>query len=572
MNRTCLLENINLHVNNDLRVPSELLKAIYFRMKRRLSYFAFLLPWVLVFNGCSKIEPLPAVAQPVILRYEQKDTIVVGDTTINTGALKDYEQDSKVVFKFNVTSSSVLSKFFVNSTSDAISKLSRVLRTEPADAIDASGNFIKSLKNVVVYYAYHIDPLVPPLSSPMLKFSFQNELDYVGSSFVSFQVIKKGSSNGKRLTVIDISWQDTYSRGWGSQVGLGGLPIGAYYTAYAWVNARGPFLSLDYNTDIWRGEDVPLVADQIDMVGYVATQTRTTTTPAITSGWRYMVSPSDTVVLTETFANALVAQIGLSGGSTTGGPWQTDISVGGITRRATYATSTTVTATNFCSAANKAAYLAAGIALDNRSTPTGSASSTLYFRAISDAIPAFNYPTTVVPLLNSTSMLYGSDVYTGEPFAPRGGGNTLALRSAIRAAAKALAAMVPPKELKVVYFQRLDSIPNPANPLLRIAGPVSCAYADQLTHDNEFDVLLANVVTKGSTVSDRVRNVQVYGFVEFAKKADVATNNWYKRGLIRTSPMQTYTSSYSLPGSSDALVDVGQPGALLYCKILYQKK
>ena len=90
-------------------------------MKKRLLYFAFLLPWLLVFNSCSKIEPLPDVAQPIVQSYSENETIVVGDTTITIGALKDYEQDSEVIFKLTVTSKTKLSKFFVTTTSDAVS-------------------------------------------------------------------------------------------------------------------------------------------------------------------------------------------------------------------------------------------------------------------------------------------------------------------------------------------------------------------------------------------------------------------------------------------------------------------
>ena len=94
-------------------------------MKKKLLYIAVLLPCALIFCSCSKIEPLPDVAQPVVRRFSDKVTFEVGGTSITTGALKDYEQDSEVIFQLTVTSTTNLSKFFVTTTSDAVSNLSR---------------------------------------------------------------------------------------------------------------------------------------------------------------------------------------------------------------------------------------------------------------------------------------------------------------------------------------------------------------------------------------------------------------------------------------------------------------
>lgn len=509
-------------------------------MKKRLLYFAFLLPWLLVFNSCSKIEPLPDVAQPIVQSYSENETIVVGDTTITIGALKDYEQDSEVIFKLTVTSNSILSNFFVSTTSDSKSNLSRVLRTEPADAIDASGNFIKKLKNVVVYYAYHIHPSVPILSIPILTFNFQNEMQYIGVSSQKFTVIKKGSTQGKILTVINMPWENKYKGGIGAQYyGLDYL-LG-YPGNWDFIRRRGPFYSIELRNDIRTSSDAITLADKIDITGYIAPSSRTND-PTIVAGQWYFVSPSDTVVLTSTYAGSYIAQITLGIGITTGTN-TANITVNGVTKLATYATSTTVTATNFVNA-NKAAYLAAGMDLT-------SSGAVLTFRTRNDGV-GFGSPTTIIPTANST--LYGNDVFMGDIATSTGGSRLrdIALRQTIRAMAGKLQSNG--MSLRKSYFKRLDNSTGP--------DQVTTSYFDLLTHDNEFDVLLGDVVTGGKTVGGPVALDQVWGFVL----------NDGRRGLIRTSPTVAHAED-ALFGTS-SVETVFQPNTnnyVLWCKILVQE-
>jgi hypothetical protein len=76
------------------------------------------------------------------------------------------------------------------------------------------------------------------------------------------------------------------------------------------------------------------------------------------------------------------------------------------------------------------------------------------------------------------------------------------------------------KPLKVVKFLRLDNQTG--------SSRLTTEEFDQLTHDNEFDELLAEVETKGDIRTGALGLDQVWGFV--------STDG--KRGFIRTSPVQ----------------------------------
>jgi hypothetical protein len=149
-----------------------------------------------------------------------------------------------------------------------ISHLSKVVRTEPENAIDSLGNFNIQLKNVIVYYAYRIDPLVPAGANVSLSFNFQNEGNYVGTTSDNFTVIKAGSTDGKRLNVIDLAFirRDIYGIGTQDDFSIidGIRGENNVRTQYR----RAPFYSIDLRSDIgWIAEDVVLNADKIDFVG-----------------------------------------------------------------------------------------------------------------------------------------------------------------------------------------------------------------------------------------------------------------------------------------------------------------
>jgi hypothetical protein len=441
--------------------------------------------------GCSKINNVPEVSQPLITQYAQKSTVTVGDTTINTGPLKDYEQESDIVYKLTVTSKEPLKKFTVTTTSDAFSLASKVLRTEPANAIDANGNFRQPLTSVVVYYAYRIHPLVAPLSVVTVTFTFQNERNYVGTSGSTFTVIKKGSTSGKLLTVIELSGVTrTSGIGWQDNMDI---QSGARATVDPNFR-KGSFYSIPLRTDLATSGDVLNNADKIDFAGYVTRFAGTN--PVLTNNAFYLVSLSDTTVLTSTYAGAQAASLAIIGSSGTA-----NFTVAGLTKTATYVTSTTQTATNFVTA-NAAAYSAIGLTL------TSNAAVLLW----TAKTPNVGFGPVI--MTNVSGTLDGNEIRYIK--------NDLEASIIRQVAAKLKAAG---KSLRKVYFQRLDNISG--------VSQVTPAYFDQLTHDNEFDVLLGGVVAGGKTNIGPIGLGQVYGFVM----------DDGRRGLIKTSAALGVNSS-----------------------------
>ena len=124
------------------------------------------------------------------------------DTAFMVGAEKMMEIMSNVIFKIEVHSAVDLNLFSLTSSADAIDPQSKVLRTIPADALDESGNFIKPLKDVVIYYNYYIQPTDIPGRSLSLTFSAQDK-DY-GEKAVTNTItpLRAGSSTGNPLTIV----------------------------------------------------------------------------------------------------------------------------------------------------------------------------------------------------------------------------------------------------------------------------------------------------------------------------------------------------------------------------------
>jgi hypothetical protein len=368
-------------------------------MIKKLRYVSALVLWAVTFNSCEKIAGVPDVNQPVVNLLVDKGSVQVGNQTVTTGPEKDFEQGSDVFYELTVSSAKPLKKLIVNSTALFISPLSRVVKTDPDNVIDANGNFTQNVNNVVVLYAYHIDPAVTPLSSITVNFTFQNEQNYIGLASHTFSVIKMGSTSGKPLTKIEMQF-NLYNRdGIGTQDNLDIASGIKLYTGEIMKN-RGPFYSIDSRADIADSRDAVALADKIDLVGYKTKATGTA--PVLVSGQFYLVSPGDTVILTSRYAGA----------------------------------------------------------------------------------PA-------VPDTQSIKM-----------------------RTTVRNMAASLQGMG--KTLRKVLFKRLDNITGPTQ--------VTAAGFDMLTHDNEFNVLLADIPTTGTTYAGPVGFDEVYGFV---------MDNG-RRGLIRT--------------------------------------
>lgn len=455
-------------------------------------------------------------SQPVIERTVDKASVVVGSETIETGPLKDYESDSEVVYKLSVASLRNLSKFFVSSTSDAFSKTSRILKTVPADAIDEEGNFKKQVKNVDIYYAYHIHPLVPVNENVTVTFTAQNDLNRAGTITHSFSTIKRGSTAGKPLSVIDMSYQSKSSRGIGTQMMMDwSTEVSGTRPLFGSVSNCGLFFSMKYKVDLPYALDAINQAENIDLVGYYARVAGNDKVrkPALnlTVNQYYLASPSDSVVLMSNYTGLEAIAIQLTGSS-----GKLDISLAGMNTTAEYVTNINTTASGYVNK-YKNDFSKLGFAL------SASGSKLVWKRNLPGVLID---PVVIEPVSGN---LTGGKVYDNAYVIKEE-----ILREAMRAMKTQLDAKG--KSLRVVYFKRLDNIEGP--------NRVTPADFDNLSHDNEFDTFLAGIKEENVTTIGPVALNQVYGFVMSDGK----------RGMFRTSPteieLQGTTVTVSQPSSS----------------------
>ena len=456
-------------------------------MLKKIIYSVVLLTGVLVYSGCQQDVVTPDFSQPIVDRFVDKGTVTVGGESVTTGPLKDYESDSEVVYKLVVSSKKPLSTLSVSSNTDAISQLSRVIKTDPADVMDSKGNFTKSVNDVVIYYAYHIDPLVAPLTQVTVTFNLLNNSNYATSVYHTFSVIKKGSTDGKPLNVIDFRYTNTLSRGIGEQERILDESEGVRPEAEA--NNSGPMFSFKYKLGLTNDVDAIANADDIDLVGYRTWYAGTD--PVLATSNFYITSPSDTVVLTSSYAGATAASIQLLGTSGTA-----RITLAGISSISTFRTNINTTASDFVTA-NKTVYANAGLTL--------SVSGAKLTWVATKRSVGFE-PVKVTTL---TGNLDGVNDVT----------KTLRKNVIMRNTIRQMSAKLKSqgKNLRVVYFKRLDNIVG--------SNRVTPADFDILTHDNEFDTLLAGIQEAGQIRTDAMNLDQVYGFVMSDGK----------RGLFRTA-------------------------------------
>ncbi|MDB5015126.1 MAG: hypothetical protein JWQ25_3328, partial [Daejeonella sp.] len=325
----------------------------------------------------------------------------------------------------------------------------------------------------------------------------------------TFNVIKQGSTSGKRLLVIDMPGNSLIPiAGIGSQDNLDNMSGTRTPGTGNGPYKKGPFYSLASRTDITYSSDALMNIPNIDFVGYRA-KSAGISPLVLTNGEFYLVSPNDTTMLTSTYAGSTVTTIALVGSSGTA-----NITVDGVTKTATYVTSTTQTATNFVTA-NAAAYSAAGYTL------TSSAANLIW----SAKNP--NMGSKTGKIANVTGTLSGTQI--------RDEKNDL-LASVIRQMTSSLPVG---QTLKKVYFKRLDNITTDAN-----QTRVTSTYFDQLTHDNEFDVLLNGIQAGGRTIAGPIGYNQVYGFVMEDGR----------RGLIKVTPSVIGTFPVSLPTAGNGVL------------------
>ena len=456
-------------------------------MLKKIIYSVALLTGVLVYSGCQQDVVTPDFSQPIVDRFVDKGTVTVGGESVTTGPLKDYESDSEVVYKLVVSSKKPLSTLSVSSNTDAISQLSRVIKTDPEGVMDSKGNFTKSVNDVVIYYAYHIDPLVAPLTQVTVTFNVLNNSNYATAVYHTFSVIKKGSTDGKPLNVIDFRYTNALSRGIGEQERILDESEGVRPEAEA--NNSGPMFSFKYKFGLISDADAISMANDIDLVGYRTFYAGTD--PVLATSNFYIVSPSDTVVLASTYAGATAASIQLQGTSGTA-----SITLAGITSISTFRTNINTTASDFVTA-NKTAYANAGLTL----SVSGAKLTWVATKR--------NVGFEQVKVTTLTGNLFGVNDIT------KNIRKNLIMRNTIREMSKKLKSQG--KDLRVVYFKRLDNITGP--------NRVTPADFDILTHDNEFDTLLAGIQEAGQIRTDAMNLDQVYGFVMSDGK----------RGLFRTA-------------------------------------
>jgi hypothetical protein len=139
--------------------------------------------------------------KPKVVISVVKDTVQVADTSVIVGPAVDYEQSSKVVYEIKVKSDNDLKKFEVTTTSLNRSLKNGVIRSVPANVLDANGNFTQPVREVTLYYSYNIlatDVAGTPIS---VAFNVLNNSDAETTKKTSFTPILAGSTSGKIFQV-----------------------------------------------------------------------------------------------------------------------------------------------------------------------------------------------------------------------------------------------------------------------------------------------------------------------------------------------------------------------------------
>lgn len=491
-------------------------------MINKMKYLVMLLlGGLLPFVACDD-ENENDFSQPVVECSANKESVVVADETIQTGPQKAYEQDSEVVYKLSISSSRDLSKFTVSTSSNAVSQTSRILKTVPAGVLDEEGNFTGSVTNAEIYYAYHIHSLVPASEGVTVTFTVQNDLNRAGSTTHTFRTIKKESTSGKQLRVIDLSYQTKSSLGIGSQMMMDwSTEVSGTRPLFNAISNCGLFFSMKHGVDIPYAADAINLAEDIDLIGYygrVAGNDKTRKPPlTIAVNQYYLVSPSDSVVLTSNYAGLEAVAVQLAG--TEG---KLSLSAGGIETEVAYATNINTTASEYVKK-YKPAFAKLGFTL------SASASKLVWKREVAGA---WIDPVLIEPVSGN---LVGGKVID----------NAYVIKEAIlREAIREMRIRLERdgKSLRVVYFKRLDNIVGP--------NRVTPEDFDVLSHDNEFDTFLAGIEEEHVTTIGPIALNEVYGFVMSDGK----------RGLFRTSPteiaLQGTTVSPPQPSSSRNLYGV----------------
>jgi hypothetical protein len=473
-------------------------------MLRKIFNSAIMPALIVMLGACAKTNDVPDFAQPSIVVNTDNETI----DGINIGPDRDYEQESSVTYRLTVTSSRKLSKFTVVSSADAFDRSSKLVKTIPADAIDLDGNFKGNINNVVIYYEYHIHGNIAPKTTEVLTFTIMDESSNTGFVSASHVVIKKGSTQGRLLRVIDMPYTNEAK----------GLAIGSQdnimYSFETDGNMspdrnvseqRGPFFSLTHAMDVNYGVDAVRMAEDIDFIGYRVngnTVIAGNLTPILVNNAYYLTSPSDSLCLLSAYPG-IYHRIRIFGS----GQGVVRVTYGGLVRDMVLGDGNLSNVIPPFVANYAADYAAIGVTVTN-----GGQRSEFQVRAKPDGSPnegRFDlYRPPVFEIISGTlsAVLYDTRDWL----------KVNALRRTMEEFYKKL--KDEGKPVKTVKFLRLDNIAG--------AGRVTPEYFDALTHDNEFDALLADVETNGIERAGPILLNQVWGF---------ATSDG-KRGMIRTSP------------------------------------
>jgi hypothetical protein len=193
------------------------------------------------------------------------------DTTIVVGAAKEFEAGSEVVYKIDISANSPLKMFSVASSSLNRSPESRVIRTIPEGALDGTGNFVKSLSSVTVFYKYLISLKDVPAAPVILTFTIYDEKFSSAVRTNKFITLRAGSTKGERLIV---------SRKY------------VLNTAYSYTNRT--YYNLDYKPD--QGSMVSLDDGVIYPIPNEVPDLSKIDVICISSNGAIMVSPSDPIL------------------------------------------------------------------------------------------------------------------------------------------------------------------------------------------------------------------------------------------------------------------------------------
>jgi hypothetical protein len=486
---------------------------------------------LMLLGACAMDNDTPDFAQPYIDLEVERKAVSVDGQTVNVGPEKDYEQDSDVTYQLTVSSEKKLSKLLVATSADAIDLVnSKILRTVPANLIDKDGNFTQAVNDAVIYYQYRIHTAVPPGTRETVTFTAMDEFNHAGSVSKTHSVIKKGSTQGRLLNVIDMSYVN-------QQRGIAmGMQSNLHYDEAEWgynpdrsyAENRGPFFSLKHGMDIQFGVDAIAMADDIDFVGYMVLNDvlASANIAPLVNNAAYLVSPSDSLMLYSAFVgsipyrvafmatvppNSINPETELPIANTPLYIPKLELTYAGITKVMQFYRDNNTTVSAFRAGATNPPgtwpappqpgylqeYRDAGIEIN----ATG---NRLEFRILK---PFAGYEP---PTWKSLEGGMDASIQEGRVYHK----NNI-LRQIMMEMYQKLRS--EGKTVKVVKFLRLDNRDD--------ASQVTPEYFDQLTHDNELDVLLAEVEKSGDIRTGTLALNQVYGFV----------SSDGKRGLIRTS-------------------------------------